>query len=416
MQRKLHMAKKVLPLTDTQTKKAKASDKDYKLFDGGGLFLLVTKSGGKLWRLKYLFDGKEKLISIGTYPEVSISQARAKRERFKSDVAKGIDPSAERKEIKQAKQTKKQESKHTFENCASDYFKMIEDKISEGHYNKQWGRLKSNVIPFIGDKLMNDIKRDEILQCLTRIQERGAIEEAHRVYNIITQVYQYAVANERCERNTSADISPKWTLKPIVKTNYPTITDPDEIGKLLNAIDIYKGEYSVRCALQIMPYLALRPFNIRAMEWSEVDLENSILTLPSDKMKMRREHLVPLVPKVVEILRDLKKLTGAGRYCFGASRTRNSPLSENTLRSALIRLGYSSDEIVPHGFRAMFSTIANELRHGDDKIIEKCLAHEEKNKVKSSYNRAQYWKQRIELMQWWADYLDGLKAKEMLKQ
>lgn len=410
------MARKAIPLTDTEIRKAKPSEKDYKLFDGGGLFLLVSKSGGKLWRLKYLIDGKEKLISIGSYPEKSLSDARADRERIKSDIAKGIDPSAERKETKQIKQIEERERTNTFENCATDYFKLIEGKISEGHHNKQWGRLKSNIIPFIGNKVMNEIRRDEILQCLTRIQDRGAIEEAHRIHNIISQVYQYAVANDRCERNTVADISPKWTLKPAIKTNYPTITDPKEIGKLLRAIDGYKGEYSVRCALQIMPHLALRPGNISKMEWSEIDLENCVLTISADKMKMNREHKVPLVPKVVEILTELKKLTGLGQYCFGASRTRNSPLSDNTLRSALIRLGYTNEEIVPHGFRAMFTTIAEEniVNHGfNTDVIEKCTAHEmrSKNKVRAAYNRAEYWDQRVELMQWWADYLDQVKSK-----
>jgi integrase len=404
--------KKVSPLTDTEIKNAKPKEKEYSLSDGNGLQLIVKPDGRKVWEIRYTFEGKPKKTTAGVYPTVSLSKARAKRDELKTKVYDGIDPIRERKEVKAINITKELDKLNTFNQCAVDYFELIRSKISEGHYKKQWGRLESNVIPFIGNQRINDITRDEIMACLTRIQDRGAIEEAHRIYNIISQVYQYAIANRRCERNIANDIATKWTLKASTKQHYPTITDPKEIGKILIAIDGYKGEYTVRCALQIMPYVALRPVNIRAMEWSEIDLDKAILTIPADKMKMKREHIVPLVPKVVEILRELQKLTGAGQYCFGASRTRNSPLSDNTLRSALIRLGYSNKEIVPHGFRAMFSTIANENipNHGYAyEVIEKQLAHEMKNKVGAAYNRAEYWEQRVGLMQWWADFLDKTK-------
>ncbi|MDP3302109.1 MAG: tyrosine-type recombinase/integrase [Sulfuricurvum sp.] len=407
------MARQVVPLSDTEIKKAKPKEKDYKLFDGGGLFLLIKPNGGKWWRLKYLIDGKEKSLSLGTYPEVSLLKAREKRDQHKISIAEGINPSTERKEAKASIKVQEDEYLNTFKHCSKDYFELIRTKISEGHYAKQWQRLESNIFPFIGNKNMNDIARDEILLCLTRIQERGAIEEAHRIYNIVSQVYQYAIANRRCERNIASDISTKWTLQPIIRKNFPTITDPKEIGKLLNAIDGYQGEYSVRCALQIMPYVALRPANIREMEWSEIDLDKGILTISATKMKMKREHIVPLVPKVVEILRELYKLTGENRYCFSTMRYKTSPLSNNTLNASLIRLGYSNQEIVPHGFRAMFTTIANEMtpEHGfSSDVIEKCLAHEQGNKVRAAYNRAEYWDQRVGLMQWWGDYLDKSKC------
>ncbi len=405
--------RKVSPLTDTEIRNVKPKEKKYSISDGNGLQLTITPDGRKFWEIRYTIDGKAKQTTAGIYPAVSLKDARAKRDELKSKVSKGTDPILEKKELKLIKQAEEQDSQNTFEKCAADYFELIRGKISEGHFNKQWGRLKSNIIPFIGDMRMSEIKRDDILVYLTRIQDRGAIEEAHRVYNIVSQVYQYAVANHRCERNIAVDISPKWTLKPAVKQPYPTITDLKEIGKLLRAIDIYKGEYTVRCALQVMPFLALRPGNIRAMEWSEVDLEKAVLTISAKKMKMNREHLVPLVPRVVEILRELKKLTGSGQYCFGASRTRNSPLSDNTLRSALIRLGYSKEEIVPHGFRAMFTTLAEENieEHGfNSDVIEKCTAHEPKNKVRAAYNRAEYWQSRVKLMNWWADFLDKVKT------
>lgn len=410
--------KKVTPLTDTAIKNAKSKDKEYTVSDGNGLQLNIKPDGRKVWEIRYTLDSKPKKTTAGTYPKVSLKDARAKRDELKAKVTSGIDPIQEKKEVKAIIEAKENEKLNTFKQCATDYFELICSKISEGHYKKQWQRLESNVTPYIGNKHMDDIARDEIMQCLTRIQDRGAIEEAHRIYNIISQVYQYAIANRRCERNTANDIATKWTLKASTKQHYPTITDPKEIGKLLKAIDGYKGEYSVRCALQIMPYVALRPVNIRAMEWSEIDLDKATLTISADKMKMRREHIVPLVPKVLEILRELHKLTGIGRYCFGTSRTRNSPLSDNTLRSGLIRLGFTNEEIVPHGFRAMFSTIANENipNHGYSfEVIEKHLAHEMKNKVGAAYNRAEYWEQRVGLMQWWADYLDEVKNETKLE-
>lgn len=404
--------RKVSPLTDTEIRNAKPKEKKYSISDGNGLQLTITPDGRKFWEIRYTIDGKAKQTTAGIYPAVSLKDARTKRDELKSKVSKGTDPIREKKELKLIKQAEEQDSQNTFEKCAADYFELIRAKISEGHFNKQWGRLKSNIIPFIGETRMSEIKRDEILRCLTRIQERGAIEEAHRIYNIVSQVYQYAVANHRCERNIAVDISPKWTLKPAVKQPYPTITDPKEIGKLLRAIDIYKGTYTVRCALQIMPYLALRPGNIAKMEWSEIDFEKAILTIPAGKMKMKRDHLVPLVPQVVDILRELKKLTGRGQFCFSTSRTGNSELSENTLRMALFRLGYAKEEIVPHGFRAMFTTLSEENIevHGfNSDVIEKCTAHEPKNKVRAAYNRAEYWQSRVKLMNWWADFLDQHK-------
>lgn len=408
--------RKVSPLTDTEIRNTKPKEKKYSISDGNGLQLTITPDGRKFWEIRYTIDGKAKQTTAGIYPAVSLKDARAKRDELKSKVSKGTDPIREKKELKLIKQAEEQDSQNTFEKCAADYFELIRGKISEGHFNKQWGRLKLNILPFIGDMRMSEIKRDDILVYLTRIQDRGAIEEAHRVYNIVSQVYQYAVANHRCERNIAVDISPKWTLKPAVKQPYPTITDPKEIGNLLRAIDIYNGTYTVRCALQIMPYLALRPGNIAKMEWSELDLDKAILTIPAKKMKMNREHLVPLVPQVIDILRELKKLTGKGQFCFSTSRTGNSELSENTLRMALFRLGYSKEEIVPHGFRAMFTTLAEENIevHGfNSDVIEKCTAHEPKNKVRAAYNRAEYWQSRVKLMNWWADFLDIVREKEM---
>ena len=409
------MARTTKPLSDKEISSAKPREKEYKLFDGGGLYIAITPDGGKRWRLKYIIDGKEKRISLGTYPSTSLAKAREKREQLKVNIADCIDPSVMRKEVKQIKQVKEQERLNTFRHNSSDYFELIRAKISAGHFNKQWQRLETNIHPFIGEKLITEITREEILKCLTRIQERGAIEEAHRNYNIVNQVFEFAIGNKRCERNTAKDISVKWTLQPVVKRHFPTITNPKGIGKLLIAIDTYTGHYAVRCALQIAPYVFVRPLNLRMMEWKELDLDKAVWTIPSTKMKNKKEFIIPLVPKVVEILKELYGLNGGGPYCFSTGGSKTRPMSDNTLNAALIRMGYGRDEIVPHGFRAMFSTIANERsgEHGQTRdVIEKCLAHEESNRVRAAYNRAEYWEQRIVLMQWWADFLDELKVRK----
>lgn len=405
--------KKVTPLSDTDIRNAKPKEKDYTIADGNGLQLTIKADGKKIWEIRYTLNGKPKKTTAGNYPAVSLKDARAKRNEIKAKVREGIDPVQEKREAKEMLKAAEEESLNTFKKCATDYFALIEHNVSEKHYKKQWGRINNNFHPFIGDKNIRDITYEEILKCVLWIQDRGSIQEAHKNLALVKQVFDYAVANRRCERNTARDISTRYSLKAFERKHYPTITDTKKLGAFLRAIDKHSGEYAVRCALQIAPYLALRPENIRTMEWTEIDFEKATLTISAEKMKMNREHIVPLVPQVLAILKELQKLNGDGQYCFHTQGKGSRSISDGTMNKAIKNMGYTRADIVPHGFRAMFTTIANERmeEHGcNSDVIEKCTAHEHGNKVRAAYNRAQYWSQRVKLMQWWADYLDSVKV------
>lgn len=411
---------RVKPLTDTEIKTLKAREKDYTVSDGNGLQLTIKADGKKIWEIRYTVNGKAKKTTAGTYPMVSLKDARIKRDDLKSKVAIGIDPIKEKRENKITDHIKQEHSKseaialnNTFENVAREFLLSIENEHDPRYYKLKLSRLENHIFSYIGNVPIGQVTRLMLISCMDRLKQADKAETARRVLNIVSQVYKYAVTREIVPHNIVTDIDQRYVIGKKEVKHFPTITDPKEIGNLLRSIDIYNGEFSVKCALQIMPYLALRPGNISMMEWSEIDLDKGILMIPAKKMKMNREHLVPLVPKVVSILRELKGITGGGRYCFSTSQYKSRPLSDNTLRSGLIRLGYTNDQIVPHGFRSMFSTIANEKsnEHGFSyDVIEKCLAHEEKSKTRGAYNRAEYWEQRKGLMQWWGDFLDNLRG------
>lgn len=411
--------KKVTPLTDTEVKNAKSREKEYTIPDGNGLQLLIKTDGKKVWEVRYTVDGKAKKTTAGTYPAISLKEARSKRDDIKEKAIRGIDPIKEKRHAKAVEQIKQDEIKaemvalnNTFEKVAREFLSGIEGEHDPSYYRLKLSRLENHIFTYIGIVPIDQVTRMMLIECMDRLRQANKLETARRVLNIVSQVYKYAVTREMVPHNIVTDIDQRYVIGKKEVQHFATITDPKEIGKLLRAINGYSGEYSVKCALQIMPYLALRPGNIAAMEWNEVDLENKIITIAAVKMKMKRDFLVPLVPQVAEILSELKKLTGNGRYCFSTSQYKSRPLSDNTLRSGLIRIGYTNEQIVPHGFRAMFSTITNEKvnEHGfSSDVIEKCLAHEEKSKVRGAYNRAEYWDQRVGLMQWWADYLDEVR-------
>lgn len=410
---------RVKPLTDTEIKAVKPRDKDYTVTDGNGLQLTIKPDGKKIWEIRYTVSGKAKKTTAGTYPAVSLKDARLKRDELKSKVLIGIDPIAAKRHAKVIDQIKNEVIQantvalnNTLEKVARDFLQSIEGEHVPRYYNLKLSRLENHIFAYIGSVPIDQVTRMMIIECMERLKQADKAETARRVINIVSQVYKYAVTREMVSHNIVTDIDQRYVIGKKEVQHFPTITDSKEIGKLLRSIETYSGEYSVKCALRVMPYLALRPGNIQTMEWEEIDLEKSILTIPAIKMKMKRDYLVPLAPSVIEILTKLKNLTGTGRYCFSTSQYKSRPLSDNTLRSGLIRLGYTNDQIVPHGFRSMFSTIANEKtnEHGFTfDVIEKCLAHEEKSKVRGAYNRAEYWEQRVGLMQWWADYLDGVK-------
>lgn len=403
------MARRTTPLTDKEIKEAKPKAKEYKLFDGGGLYLTVSHRGGKWWRLKYRFDGKEKLLSLGTYPVTSLKAARAKRDSMKADIAAGIDPAAERKKDKEAEAFERIKSENTFEKIARERLEKVRHSISEGHYIRQLTAFKNDAFPLIGSQHIDDVTAPDLVALLNRMSERGANESARKLFYSISKTFKWGVAHGKAVRNPAADIDLSELLGSKSKNNYPAITDDEGIGKLLNAIDGYKGDFTTRAALKMAPYVFVRPFNLRHAEWSEFDVTAKQWVIAGAKMKTGHDLIVPLTDSVLAILDEVRPFTGDSRYVFPSMRSKVSPMSENTLNAALRRLGYTKGEMVSHGFRAMFSTVAHEKSGFDHAVIETQLAHSVGNSASKAYNRAQYLDKRVELMQWWADYLDGVK-------
>lgn len=398
------MPKRITPLTDTKVRTAKPEGKPVALFDGGGLYLLVTPSGGKLWRLKYRFDGNEKLLSLGAYPEISLADARQRRDEARRNVAHGINPSSLRKAQKQA-QTEETE---TFEVIAREWYAKFTPTWSAGHAESIKGRLEKDLIPWLGKLPMKEIKATKVLEALRRIEDRGALEQAHRVRTIVGQVFRYAVATGRAERDVSADL--RGALPQPPQRHHAAITEPGEVATLLQAIDGYQGHFMVRCALKLSPMLFVRPGELRHAEWAEIDLNEAIWCIPAEKMKVKQPHIVPLCRQAVEILTELKELTGTSRYVFPSTRSHTRPMSDNTVNAALRYLGYDRDTMTGHGFRAMARTILDEVLHVRPDYIEHQLAHAVRDPLGRAYNRTSHLEERRRMMQQWADYLDGLKA------
>ena len=393
-----------MPLTDAKARNAKPKAKQFKLFDTDGLFLLVSPGGGKWWRFKYRFGGKEKLISLGTYPEVGLAMARQRRDAARKQVADGIDPSQARKTLKAAKI----QNESTFEAVAREWHQKFTPTWTPGHAKTILSRLELNVFPWIGERPIIEIKAPELLLALRRIESRGALETAHRVRAICGQVFRYAVATGRAERDSAADL--KGALPPVKAKHHAAITDPKEVAGLLRAIDGYQGSFVTKCALRLAPLLFVRPGELRKAEWAEIDLEIAEWNIPAERMKTRQPHLVPLAHQSVEILRELHALTGSGRYVFPSPRTPIRPMSNNGILSALRRMGFEKDEMSGHGFRALARTILDEVLQVRPDFIEHQLAHAVRDPNGRAYNRTAFLPERRKMMQTWADYLDGLKA------
>jgi integrase len=386
-------------LSETRIRAAKPTDKPYKLRDGRGLHLLVTPAGGRLWRFRYRHAGRESMLGLGAYPEVSLKAARDRREEARKLVAAGADPAAQRR-------AERAGHANTFEGIAREWLALQSRKLSERTYAKKLARFEALVFPFLGTRPIADIGAPDLLPVLRKVESRGKMETAHRVRSECGQIFRYAVATGRAARNPAADLV--GALAPVVVRNHPAITDPGKIGELLRAIAGYVGQPSTEFALKIAPYVFVRPGELRAAQWSEFDLDNAEWRIPGTRMKMRELHVVPLARQVVELVRDLQRITGASPYLFPGLRTKTRPISNNTLNAALRRLGFTGDEMVSHGFRSMASTLLNEQGFHPD-VIELQLAHAERNEVRSAYNRAQRLDERRRMMQAWADYLDGLR-------
>lgn len=390
-----------MKLSASQVRQAKPREQPYKLFDGNGLFLLVKPSGRKYWRFRYRFQGREKLLALGVYPDISLKEARLQRDEARRHLARGVDPSELRKAEKRS-----QAGADSFEAVAREWFAKHEPNWAEGHASKVIRRLEKDIFPWLGRKPVGAIMAPELLQVLRRIEKRGALDTAHRAKQNCGQVFRYAIATGHAERDPSADL--KGALPPARGGRFAAVTDPTDVGALLRAIDSYKGAFVTRSALRLAALVFVRPGELRHAEWSEFDLEAAEWRIPAKRMKLNAPHIVPLSRQAVETLRDLKPLTERGQYVFPSIRSPREPMSENTLNAALRRLGYSGQEMTAHGFRSMASTLLNEQGWNRD-AIERQLAHAERDSVRAAYNYAEYLPERRRMMQAWADYLDSLR-------
>jgi integrase len=393
-----------MPLTEIAVRNAKARAKPARLFDAGGLYLEISPSGGKWWRFKYRFAEKEKRLSLGVYPEVSLKAARARRDDARRLLAEGIDPSEHRQQSKSALTAK---AANSFEAVAREWFAKFSENWVDTHSSKIIRRLERDLFPWLGSRPINSITAPELLSALRRIENRGALETAHRATQNCGQVFRYAVATGRAERDPTGDL--RGALPPVKEKHHASIRDPKAIGALLRAIDGYEGSLVTKCALRLAPLLFVRPGELRKAEWTEFNLDAAEWRIPAERMKMREQHIVPLSTQAVAILRELHALTGARRYVFPGARTNGRPMSENTVNAGLRRLGYAKDEMTGHGFRSIASTLLNEQGWHRD-AIERQLAHAERDNVRAAYNFAEHLPERRKMMQAWADYLDGLKA------
>ena len=392
-----------MKLTALVVKNAKTTAGPLKLFDGGGMYLLVKPNGARYWRLDFRINSKYKTLSLGTYPDVSLADARLKREEARRLISQDIDPSAQRKAMKE---TKTKQGVNTFEIIAREWLEKQADRWVQSHAVRNKQRLESYIFPLLGSKPITDITSNELLSALQRIEQRGHVETAHRVKSLCDQVFDFAISILRCTHNPTHPI--RKSLQKTKVKHLASIIDPVEIGKLLRNIDAYQGFFVTQCALKLAPLVFVRPSELRRAEWSEMDLENSVWIIPAEKMKMKRKHIIPLSTQAKTILQELKPFTGAGQYCFPSLRTNTRPMSDNAILSALRRMGYSTEEMCGHGFRSMASTLLNERGWNRD-AIERQLAHAPRDDVRAAYNHAEYLPERKTMMQAWADYLDELK-------
>jgi len=389
-------------LTRARINALKPKERDYKVTDGRGLYLLLTKAGGKLWRFQYRLDGKQKQITLGRYPDVSLKAARDKRDKARVQLAEGIDPIATKKAARTGKDP------DSFGAIAREWYEKREATWAPSHGIRIYRRMERNVFPWLGDRHIKSIEAPDILTVVRRIEERGAVETAHRALRDISAVFRYAVASARLTRNPAADL--RDALPPVKKRHFPAITDPVEVGKLLCAMDGYRGDYVTRCALRLAPLVFVRPGELRRAEWDEFALDAAEWRIQGAKMKMKGDHIVPLATQAVAILEDLHKLTGSGPYVFPNARHPSKPMSENATLAALRGLGYDKTRMVPLGFRAMARTLLDEVLHERPELIEHQLAHQVRDPLGRAYNRTTHLPERKEMMQRWADYLDMLRA------
>lgn len=396
------------------------------LSDGDGLYLLLfVKGGAHGWRMDYSVKGKRKTLSLGTYPDTGLAQARKRADEARRLVAEGIDPSDLRKEAKErAARTREAElladkglpPVDSFEAIAREWLDTIHSaKVSEGHAERTRLRLEQNIFPWLGRRPITSVNAPELLECLRRVEARGAVETAHRIKQACGQVFRYGIAAGHCERDPTADL--RDALRPVQPNHHAAITDPKRVGELLRSIQAYTGFAITRAALQFSSLVFQRPGEVRHAEWQEFDLENGLWIIPAHRMKRTKQgkvngsdHVVPLSTQAVTILRELHPLTGDGRHVFPGARSRQRPMSDVALLAALRRMGYQKEEMTTHGFRAMARTIIAERLELPEQVIEAQLAHAVRDPLGRAYNRTEFMHQRRIMMQTWADYLDKLRS------
>ncbi|MDI3382530.1 tyrosine-type recombinase/integrase [Xenophilus aerolatus] len=410
--------------SDLTLRSIKLGDSRRRISDGDGLYILLfVKGGAHGWRFDYTFAGRRKTLSLGTYPTVGLALARSKAQDARKLVAEGFDPSAQRKALRASHEAAReadalraagQPAPDTFEHVAREWFALRKAEWAETYASKVIARLEASVFPHIGARPVAEVAAPELVAILRRIEERGLIETAHRVHVSIGQVFRYAIATGRALSNPARDL--KDVLKKAVVSHFPAITDPKRFGELLRASDGYRGTPVVRTALRLAPLVFVRPGELRKARWEEFDLDARLWTIPAARMKRKREgklngepHLVPLSTQAVAVLRELHPLTGASPYVFRGERHHDRPMSDAAVNAALRAMGFGSDEVVGHGFRASARTIMVEHLDVDADVVEAQLAHAVKDALGRAYNRTEFRVKRARMMQQWADYLDGLK-------
>ncbi len=397
-----------MTLTDTVVRAAKAREKDWKLADEKGLYLAITPGGSKLWRLKFRHHGKEKKLSLGAYPDVSLKEARRLRDEARATLAGGVDPSLERRK---AKAMARLSAATKFADVAREY---IDSKmVGEGRSPATVGKARwflAQLEPAIGDLPIADVDPQLLLAALKRLEAKGRHETSKKRRSFASRVFRYGVATGRCNSDPAhllqgALITPK-------ARHFAAILEPAKLGALLRAIDGYDGGPITRAALRIAPHVFVRPGELRHAEWCEFDFNKSIWSLPAAKMKARRPHDVPLSQQVKEMLKELRALTGNDRYVFPSAYGGSRPMSENTLNASFRRMGFGKDEVTAHGLRSSASTLLNESGEWSPDAIERALAHGESNATRGAYHRGRHWEERVRMAQWWSDYLEQLRGQK----
>lgn len=400
-----------MPLTAIAIKNAKPKAKQYKLTDAAALYLLVKPNGSKLWRMNYVHLTKNKTLAFGKWPEVSLAQARAKRDQARNLIAEGFDPA---EEAKRERAQAIMEAENTFRSVAEEWFVKNEKEGKAAVTLRKIRWLLDKAYPTLGHRPIAKIGAREALGALRKVEAKGHYESARRMRSVLSRVFRYGIATGRADRDVAADL--RGALITPQVTHLAAITTPEAAGALLRAIEGYSGNATTKFALRLSPRVFLRPGELRQAEWTELDFNKAVWSIPADKMKMGRPHKIPLSRQVVELIYGLHSVTGNGRYLFPSFRSVTRPMSENTVNLALRRLGFSQKEMTAHGFRAMAATLLNEMGIWNPDAIERQLAHLENNGVRRTYTRGEYWDERVRMMQHWSNHLDKLRdSAEILR-